>query len=81
MEDTLKQLQEYQLEALRKGIAYSLYVNDEKIPDIIVKMSYSVTDPIVDCRTFQATFSNEVDDQITKMRMGSIKKFINDIEK
>ena len=83
MEDTLKQLQEYQFEALQKGISYdiNLYMNGEKIPDITVRMSYSVTDPVIESRTFCATFSNDVEDKISKMRMGCIKKFINDVNK
>ena len=83
MEDTLKQLQEYQFEALQKGISYdiNLYMNGEKIPDITVHMSYSVTDPVIESRTFCATFSNDVEDKISKMRTGRIKKFIEDVNK
>lgn len=83
MEDTLKTLQEYQIEALQKGIAYdiNIFINGEKVPDISVKMFYSVTEPVYDTRTFHATFSSDVDDKISKMKLGRIKNFINDINR
>lgn len=83
MEKTLKELQEYQLEALHKGISYdiNIYINGQQVPDITVRMSYSVTDPVIDTRTFCATFSNEVDNKIDQMKMGRIRKFINDVDK
>lgn len=81
MEDTLKQLQMYQVAALNKGISYdlNLYVNDQST-DITVRMSYVYTGVTEETKTFCATFSNAVEDKCSKMRMGRINKFINDID-
>lgn len=82
MKDTLKQLQQYQIDALEKGISFDInaYVVSEANPDITVRMSYAATDPVYDTRTFCTTFSNDVDEKVCKMLMGRIRKFINDIE-
>lgn len=83
MEETLRQLQEYQLAALKKGIAYDIdiFIDGEKVPDISVKMLYSVTQPVYDMRSFHTTFSNDVEDRVSKMKLGLIKKFIEDVNK
>ena len=84
MEETLKQLQEYQLEALRKGISFNLdvYHLNEDSTELSVKLSYVEADiTSTDTRTYCTTFSNDVEDVTGNMRMGRIKKFINDIEK
>lgn len=84
MEETLKRLQEYQLEALRKGISFNLnvYHLNENNAELSVELSYVESDVTsTDSRTYCTTFSNDVEDITDKMRMGRIKKFINDIEK
>ena len=82
MEKTLKQLQEYQVEAFQKGISFdvNMYVLEERA-ELSVKLSYLETDGhTIDSRSFTTTFSNEVEDNTDKMKMGRIRKFINDVE-
>ena len=81
MEDILKELQKYQLAALQKGVAYGLDLSQpiDSTIDITVKMYYSTVSECVDNRTFSTTFSN--DDKMASMKLGRIRKFINDIEK
>ena len=83
MEDTLKQLQEYQIEALRKNIDFNirLWINGIEVPEVAVNLMYSVSDPVTETRTFTTTFSSDVEDKTVAMRMGRIRKFINDIDK
>lgn len=80
MEKTLRELQEYQVNALRKGIAYDLevFINDERVPDIQVRMFYSVAGDILDNRNFKTTFSN--DDKLADVKLERIRKFIDNIE-
>ena len=80
MEKTLRELQEYQVTALRKGIAYDLevFINDERVPDIQVRMFYSVTGDYLDNRNFKTTFSN--DDKLSDIKKERIRKFIENIE-
>lgn len=84
MEKVLKELQEYQLEALRKGISFDLgmYTVEEQT-ELSVKMSYldsDATEIYTDTRTFCTTFSNNVDNITDRMKMGRIKKFIDNVE-
>ena len=81
MEDLLKELQRYQIEAFRKGISFDVIAytyNDD--PEIRVRLSYAEADKVtVDTRTYCTTFSDNAD--INKMKLGRIAKFINNIEK
>jgi len=83
MENTLKQLQEYQIDALRKSISFDLntYVLNEST-EFTVKLSYAEANATLrDTRTFCTTFSNMVEDKSDAMKMGRIRKFINNVNK
>ena len=81
MEDILRKLQAYQIEAFRRGVSCDLNLNIDgnQIPEIVISMYYSVTNEVIDNRNFRTTFSN--DDKIAEMKLGRIRKFINNIEK
>jgi hypothetical protein len=77
MENTLKQLQELQLEALQNNITYQLSIGNSHMR---IEMYYTnVSEEMVDNRNFSATFSN--DDSLAEIKLECIKKFIDDIKK
>ena len=81
MKELLKELQYYQMEALDKGVAYDLDLMTDEVnsPDITVRMSYVRTTTWMETRTFQATFTVSTDEKISKMKLGRIRKFIEDV--
>ena len=77
MENTLKKLQELQMDALQNNITYQLSIGNSHMR---VEMYYTnVSEDVVDNRNFSATFSN--DDALADVKLESVKKFINDISK
>lgn len=82
MKDIIKQLQEYQIDAIDKGIEYDLKTCVDANNNLSVKVSmcYTSTASSVEMRTFNTTFSNEKSDKSNKLIMGRIKKFIKDID-
>lgn len=80
MEETLKALSEYQLEALKKGIAFDidLYYNSNKVPTARVKMEYSVTGDIAKSFAFDTTFVGQ--DRKEAMKLENIQYYINTVQ-
>lgn len=80
MEDILRELQKYQLDAFRKGVTYDLDMSQcpDSTMSFTVKMYHTTVSECIDHRTFSTTFSN--DDRMANMKLGRIRKFIDNIE-
>lgn len=81
MEETLKLLSGYQIEALKKGISFDidLHYNSRQVPTADVKMHYSVTGGIVKTYVFDTTFSENMLDSKKEHRLSSIAHFISTV--
>lgn len=81
MEDTLKTLSEYQIQALRKGIAFDITIdfNNQNVPVAEVRMRYTVTGGISKGYAFTTTFSNNLCASKTQDRLDSIEHFITTV--
>jgi len=79
MEETLKSLSDYQIDALRKGISFDidLSINGENIPSATVRMNYSSTGDISKGFTFITTFTRK--DSHTQKKLKNIEHFISTI--
>ena len=80
MKEVIKQLQEYQLDAVQKGISYDLDINiqDASVSSAEVKMYYTVVGEVLDNRNFRTCIS--ADDKFKSFKLKRIEKFINNIE-
>ena len=81
MEETLKTLSDYQIQALRKGIAFDITIdfNSHNIPVAEVRMRYSVTGGISKGYAFTTTFSQNICKDKTQSRLESINHFITTV--
>lgn len=81
MEDTLRQLSEFQIEALRKGISFDidLYINDKQVPMATVRMTYTVTGGISKGYTFNTTFGGNTCQSKKDDRLASISYFLSTV--
>lgn len=81
MEETLKKLSDYQIQAMKKEISFDidLYVNDKKIPQARVKMQYSVTGGITKGFVFDTTFSSSIAPSKQENRFAEIEHFISTV--
>lgn len=82
MEDILKSLSAYQIEALRKGISFDvdLYINSNKVPSIDVKMYYSITGDIAESHAWNTTFTQDMIAPTVKSKLERIDTFISNSE-
>ena len=85
MENLIKTLQKIQLKAVRKGLDYSINVNNPgtEVTDVIVNTFYSHVSgtEIIDSRNFRVTFSSNDSEEYTSSKLTALTKFINDISK
>ena len=81
MEEILKNISDLQREALLKGIDFDveLYFNDQKVPSIDVKMSYTVTGHINESRAWNTTFSTNNNSRHTQEKLEGIHSFVSTI--
>lgn len=81
MEETLKTLSEYQIEALRKGIAFDIRLdyNNQKVPVAEIRMNYTVTGGISKGYAFTTTFTDNLCDSKKNFRLESIAHFISTV--
>lgn len=81
MEDTLKALSEFQIQALRKGIAFDIDLdyNGQKVPTAEVKMRYTVTGGISKGYAFSTSFSDTISTSKQQHRLHSIAHFISTV--
>ena len=79
MEETLKSLSEYQIEALRKGISFDidLTIGGDNVPSATVRMNYSVTGDISKGFVFTTTISKH--DSCKKRKLANIGHFISTV--
>lgn len=82
MEDILRNLSDLQIEALKKGIAFdiALEYNSYKVPEAIVKMSYSVTGSISKGYAFNTTFSGKTQPTNANEKLEEIQYFISTVQ-
>lgn len=82
MEDILRNLSDLQIEALKKGIAFdiALEYNSYKVPEAVVKMSYSVTGSISKGYAFNTTFSGKAQPTNTNEKLEEIQYFISTVQ-
>lgn len=80
MKDIIKRLQDLQLIATNKGIAYDLDVNvqDSSISSVEVRMYHSDIGEVLDHHNFRTSIS--VDDKFTSYKLQRIEKFIKNVE-
>lgn len=80
MKDIIKQLQEYQIEAVQKGISYILDVNvvDANVSSVEVSMYHSDIGEVLDYHNFRTSIS--ADDKFTSYKLKRIEKFIKNVE-
>ena len=80
MKDVIKKLQEYQLDAVQKGISYDLDINimEANVSSVEVKMYYTVVGEVMDNRNFRTSIS--ADDKFQSFKLKRIEKFIQNIE-
>ena len=82
MEDLLRTLSDYQIEAMGKGINFDLdvYYNSEKVPSVDVKMSYSLAQSgFAEARNLNVTFSENMVKDKRNHRINAIVNFIQSI--
>lgn len=81
MEETLKTLSQYQLDALKKGISFriDLDYNSKKNPVAAVEMNYTVTGDMAKGFVFNTTFSESTTESKRQEKLENIKYFINTI--
>lgn len=82
MEDLLRTLSDYQIEAMGKGINFGIDVsyNSEKIPSVDVKMYYSLAQSgFAEARSLNVTFSEKMVKDRKKQRINAIVNFIQSI--
>ena len=80
MKEVIRQLQEYQLDAVQKGISYDLDINvhDMDISSVEVKMYYTVVGEVLDSRNFSTSIS--ADDKFRSYKLKRVEKFIQNVE-
>ena len=81
MEDTLKELSDLQIQALHKGIAFSISLdyNGEKIPITRVQLEYSIAGDITKGYVFDTTFDTTISNKRTQHKLNSISHFISTV--
>lgn len=82
MEDTLKTLSDFQVQALRKGISCTIdvrYTSPEKPPVIAVDLGYSVTGSVTKGYVFSTTFTEAMLESKKNYRFESIQQFISTV--
>jgi hypothetical protein len=81
MEETLKTLSDYQIQALRKGISCDINIefNNQKVPTAEIRMRYSITGGISKGYTFVTTFSDNLCKSKTEERLHSVEHFITTV--
>ena len=81
MEEILKKLQQYQLDAVQNGISYDMKITMDHmtVSCVTVEMHYSTMDSeTLDNRNFHTCISTE--DKYANVKLVRIEKFISNIE-
>lgn len=82
MEDTLKTLSDFQVQALHKGISCTIdlrYDSQSKPPVVAVELGYSVTGSITKGYVFSTTFTESMLEEKKEHRLASIQHFISTV--
>ena len=83
MENTLKKLSEFQIEALKKGISFDIDLkynyNTRQSATATVHMDYCTSGDIAQNYMFNTTFSSGISEQKKQERLDNIKYFIETI--